>query len=150
MKFDIRSAQPQDLPQIVQLCADHAAYEQCDYVSEGKLELLRVAIFGDSPKLYCIVAEVEGAVVGYATFMLQFSTWDASEYIYMDCLYLDEGCRGHRIGEQLIDEIKIFGKSRGIDHVQWQTPDFNVRAIKFYKRIGASSKSKERFFLPIR
>ena len=33
--------------------------------------------------------------------------------------------------------------------IQWQTPDFNKRAMKFYNRIGAKSKNKERFFLTI-
>ena len=35
-------------------------------------------------------------------------------------------------------------------HIQWQTPEFNKRAIKFYDRIGAQSKSKMRYFLDVK
>ena len=81
--------------------------------------------------------------------MKQYSTWDAKEYLYMDCLFLFEEYRGLGIGEELVNTMKEFGRKEDIDLIQWQTPDFNVRAIKFYRRLGASSKSKERFFLTI-
>ena len=46
--------------------------------------------------------------------------------------------------------MKEFGRQQNIYLIQWQTPDFKARAIKFYKRIGATSKLKERFFLFIK
>ncbi|MEM9548375.1 MAG: GNAT family N-acetyltransferase [Bacteroidota bacterium] len=67
----------------------------------------------------------------------------------MDCLYLFDAYRGFGIGEHLVNKMKDFGREKGIELIQWQTPDFNTRAIKFYKRIGAERKSKERFFLKI-
>ena len=81
--------------------------------------------------------------------MKQFSTWDSDFYIYMDCLFLMEESRGFGIGEKLIAKIKQEGQNIKCNHIQWQTPDFNVRAIKFYNRTGAMSKTKKRFFLEI-
>ncbi|MEP5913610.1 MAG: GNAT family N-acetyltransferase, partial [Flavobacteriaceae bacterium] len=81
--------------------------------------------------------------------MKQFSTWDSDFYIYMDCLFMTEESRGFGIGEKLINKIKLEGVKNQCTHIQWQTPDFNKRAIKFYNRIGAESKSKERFFLKV-
>jgi len=147
MKANIRNAKPGDIQEIIRLCIDHADFEKCVYSEVDKAEKLASVLFGKSPKLYCLLAEHEGTIIGYATYMLQYSTWDAGEYIYMDCLYLDEQFRGHNIGKNLINEIKAFGKSQNISHIQWQTPEFNTRAIKFYNRLGSSSKSKERFFL---
>ena len=60
---------------------------------------------------------------------------------------MTEKARGFGTGEKLIDEIKAEARKLECDHIQWQTPDFNIRAIKFYDRIGATSKSKERYFL---
>ena len=77
------------------------------------------------------------------------SYWDAGEYIYMDCLFIKESARSLGIGEKLVRKIQKEGEALGCNLIQWQTPDFNVRAIKFYNRIGATSKSKERFFLNI-
>ena len=67
----------------------------------------------------------------------------------MDCLFMTEKARGLGLGEELVSRIKLEGSKLGCNHIQWQTPDFNTRAMKFYYRIGAKSKSKERFYLDI-
>ena len=81
--------------------------------------------------------------------MKQFSTWDANFYIYLDCLYLKENTRGKGLGKMIMEKIKEYGKSNNCNIIQWQTPDFNKKAITFYNKIGGKSKSKERFYLDI-
>jgi len=147
--YTIRFAEVKDLPQIIRLCKAHAAFEECDYTSKNKETQLEKSLFTNPVKLYCLVVAQEELLLGYATYMTQYATWDASEYIYMDCLFLAEGARSLGIGEKLIHTIKEEGKKLHCNHIQWQTPDFNTRAIKFYNRIGAFSKNKERFFLTI-
>lgn len=148
-KIMIRFATIEDIDTILELCKEHADYEKATYSTNAKKENLSRALFSNTPALYCLLAEVNDQVVGYATYMIQYSTWDAAEYIYMDCLYLREQSRGHGLGEKLVNKIKEEGIKKHCDLVQWQTPDFNKRAIKFYHRIGAHSKNKERFFLDI-
>ena len=145
----IRFAEVGDLEALIELCQQHAEYEKSGYSKAGKKERLAADLFCNNPKLYCLVAEANGVLVGYATYMKQYATWEAREYIYMDCIYLKEFARGLRIGEKLMNRIKIEAINLGCDLIQWQTPDFNTRAIQFYKRIGAFSKSKERFFLEL-
>lgn len=145
----IRFIQKEEINILVGLCEKHAEYEKSEYSRNGKKELLLKAIFSEKPILYCLVAIKDEKIVGFATYMFQYATWDADFYIYMDCLFLDEKSRGLGLGEKLINQIKKEGKKLDCDLIQWQTPDFNQRAIKFYKRIGAISKSKERFFLNI-
>jgi len=149
MEYRIVKPRKTRINNIIDLCEAHAAFEKCEYNRENKAISLGQDLFGDNPKLICLVAEVDGKYVGYITWMKQYSTWDAKEYLYMDCLYLEEEYRSFGIGEALVNGMKEYGRSHKIDLVQWQTPDFNIRAIKFYKRIGATSKSKERFFLTI-
>ena len=88
MKPIIRFAQPDDLSQIIELCALHAEYEQSDYSATGKKERLGLHLFGDTPEFNCLVVEKENELIGYATYMKQYSTWDADFYIYMDCLFM--------------------------------------------------------------
>ncbi len=145
----IRLVQKKDLKSLVALCKLHAIYEKSDYSSEGKEVLLDKHLFSENPSLHCLVAEKDDRLVGYATFMPQFSTWDATHYIYVDCLFLTEDSRGFGIGEKLIDQIKEEGKKLNCSLIQWQTPEFNKRAMKFYDRIGAIGKSKKRYFLGI-
>lgn len=148
-QYHIRKAGPADIEEIVQLCAEHAEYERAAYEAEGKAEKLFAYLFADEPCLYCLIAEQGDEVLGYATYMFEFSTWDAGFYAHMDCLYLRPQARGFGIGEALVQEIVKAAKAQGCSVVQWQTPDFNVRAIKFYHRIGAQAKSKQRFYLQL-
>ncbi len=146
----IRFAQKKDLEQIVGLCQEHAEYEQAQYESKGKPELLSNFLFCPNPILQCLVAEQEKSLVGYATFTKQFSTWDAAFYIYLDCLYLKRNVRGKGLGRQFMERIKHHAVSQDCNIIQWQTPDFNIKAINFYEKIGGLSKTKERFELNIK
>jgi GNAT superfamily N-acetyltransferase len=148
-KPQIRFVKKTDLKKVVALCEQHANFEKADYNPTNKEQLLNINIFSDKPNLFCLVVEHENEIIGYATYMKQFSTWDSKFYIYMDCLFLTEKSRGFGLGEDLIERIKVEGKKLKCNHIQWQTPDFNKRAIKFYERIGGISKSKERYFLKV-
>lgn len=145
----IRFIKPNDLAQLVDLCEKHANFEKSDYNSQNKIKLLNNAIFKEIPDLYCLVVESDNNLIGYATYIKQYSTWDASSYIYMDCLFLTDESRGFGLGEKLIDQIKKEALNLNCSLIQWQTPDFNKRAMKFYNRIGAESKDKKRYFLEI-
>jgi L-amino acid N-acyltransferase YncA len=149
MEYLIRNCEEKDLTILVELCQKHAQYEQASYNPDGKLENLRKAIFSQNPKLYCLVVEINEKLCGYATYTYDFSTWDAQIFMYMDCLFLDESTRGIGIGEAIIDQLKQIATISNCVNIQWQTPVFNVRAIKFYKRIGAAGKEKVRFFVDL-
>jgi GNAT superfamily N-acetyltransferase len=147
MIFTVRKAEPTDLGEIIDLCAEHAAYEQAAYSPEGKAEKLSSHLFSQSPRLFCLLAVDGTDILGYATYMFEFSTWDAAHYIHMDCLYIRPHARGFGIGEALVKQIAKASKENNCNIIQWQTPVFNERAIKFYYRIGATSKEKLRMYL---
>ncbi len=147
--MDIRFAEKKDLSQIIELCNEHAEYEQTVYEHRNKAELLFEFIFGQNPSLKCLVVTQENLIIGYATFMKQFSTWDADFYIYLDCLYLKANARGVGIGSSLMEKVKEYAKAENCNMIQWQTPIFNKKAIDFYRKIGGTSKTKVRFFLDI-
>ncbi len=146
MAYLIRFVKKEDIPGLVRLCSAHAEYEREPYDPDGKKELLEKALFSESPKLYCKVVVYGQELKGFISYMEQYSTWDAVSYMYMDCLFLNSGIRGKGIGKQLMNGMKQHTKELGIDLIQWQTPPFNEKAIRFYKRMGADLKSKERFF----
>jgi GNAT superfamily N-acetyltransferase len=85
------------------------------------------------------------ALVGYATWSLECSTWRAAEHAHLDCLYLEEGSRGRGLGRALLERIAVRAAQRGATHVEWQTPDWNAGAIRFYERLGAVGRNKKRF-----
>lgn len=150
MNYTIRYAEPSDIPEIIQLCAEHSEYEQADYTGQGKAEKMEAFLFSSQNRFFCLIVESENKIAGYATYSFEFSTWDAAHFTYMDCLYLRPQYRGFGIGERLIGKIEEHSRLQGIEQIQWHTPSFNVRAIKFYHRIGASSKEKIRFYYPVK
>lgn len=142
----IRLAQEEDLSSIIELCKAHAQYEKSPFKEENKKELLSKYIFNPDFNIKCLVAESDTEIIGYATFFKQFSTWDAGYYMYVDCLFLKENARGNGTGRQIMESIRAHSKEEGCTVIQWQTPSFNTRAIKFYTLLGAENKNKERFF----
>lgn len=142
----IRFAKEDDIEHIIELCKLHADYEKVVYNAKNKAEVLSKHLFGSEPVLKCFIVELNAQIVGYATFMKQFSTWNANFYLYLDCLFLKEETRGKGIGMKIMAMINDYAKANSYTHIEWQTPDFNDRAISFYNKIGASSKTKERFF----
>lgn len=149
MEYKIRFAEKKDINQVIKLCEAHSSFENCEYKKQNKSEKLLELFFSKEPKIYCLVVENELQIIGYATYTIQYSTWEAEKYMYLDCLYLDEYFRGENIGEKLIKKIKEESQKLGCKLIQWQTPKENKRAIKFYNRIGGKSQNKERFFLKI-
>lgn len=142
----IRTALPGDIDALIELCAEHAAYEGASYDPRGKREHLSSALFLAPPRVYAWVVEQDGYLVGYATATQEFSTWDADSFLHMDCLYLREEVRGCGLGRLLIREIACLALQFGCVNVQWQTPTWNERAIHFYQHLGAESRQKIRFF----
>lgn len=131
------------------LCAEHAQFEQASFDAKGKKAALRQALFSATPSLFAWVAEGDGAIIGYATATIDFSTWSGRKYAYMDCLFVRGGKRGLGVGALLFEEIVAFARTLGLCEVQWQTPAWNVDAARFYRRMAAMSAEKLRFTLAV-
>jgi ribosomal protein S18 acetylase RimI-like enzyme len=147
MEYIIRKCKENDLPTLIELCQKHADYEQATFDKTGKEVLLKRAIFSESQKLFCYVIESNDILAGYFSYTLDFSTWDAKNFLYLDCLYLEPEFRGLGIGEKAFEMLKEIAKENDSINIQWHTPVFNERAIKFYNRIGGTGKDKVRFFI---
>ena len=141
----IREARPEDLQAVAALCRDHAAFERAPVPDNGLAERLSRVFFGPSPRAFCLVVECSGALVGYATWSLEFSTWRAAEYAHVDCLYLDASCRGRGLGRSVMEALAQRALAVGATHLEWQTPEWNAPAARFYESLGATSAAKLRF-----
>lgn len=147
MDYMIRKLEEHELPRLLEMCASHAEYEKAAYNPTGKHQALQSLVFGNDARLFCYVIEAGGPLVGYFTYTFDISTWDAGKYLHLDCLYLEPPYRGHRIGDHVFAKLIDIARKHNCIAMQWQTPVFNEKAIRFYKRIGAVGKDKVRFFL---
>ncbi len=147
MAPNIRPVALHDLPGLVELCAEHALYERSNFDPVGKVEALRGILFAPDARLRCLVVQDGEALIGYATFSVECSTWDADHYMHMDCLFLRPRARSKGIGRSLMQAIARQALEQGVTRMQWQTPSFNVDALRFYDRLGPVKKEKFRLFL---
>jgi GNAT superfamily N-acetyltransferase len=143
--MNVRRVRGTDLTALVDLCTEHAAFERADYTRAGKVEALREA-FG-SDLLLGWVAEATGSLIGYATASIDFSTWRAAKFMHLDCLFIQESARGRGFGYRLFRAVLEEAQRREISELQWQTPEWNLEADKFYRRFGPVVTRKLRYTL---
>ena len=145
----IRHFTAKDADAFVELCQLHAIYEKEAYNADGKAALAKKRFLAENPPAYCLIVELDEVIIGYCTYMKQFCSWDLDYYLFLDCLFLTEKARGKGIGQRIMQQLINTAKEWQCFAVQWQTPSFNEGAIRFYKRLGGSSVSKERFLLMV-
>ncbi|MFJ6796756.1 GNAT family N-acetyltransferase [Streptomyces sp. NPDC091268] len=150
VRTPVRPARPEDLPRLVELIREHIAYERSASRPAGLADRLGPQLFAEGARMRVLLAESpDGAVAGYAACSAEFSFWDARHYLHMDCLYLAAEARGHGLGAALMEGVAGLARELGLDRVEWQTPDWNEGAIRFYDRLGATGRPKLRYALPV-
>jgi len=144
----IRPATAGDIPALQGLITAHMRYEKAP-VTVLNAEALHEALFSENARLSINVAEVNENVVAYISTTKEYSTWQLEEFIHMDCLFIAETHRNFGIGRMLMQHVANKAKAEGIKQMQWQTPEWNEAAIRFYERQGAQHSNKARFTLPL-
>jgi GNAT superfamily N-acetyltransferase len=133
----IRRAIPADVPAIYQLIRDLAEYERSLPEVTGTPGQLQESLFGPEPAVFAHVAEHEGAVVGFALWFLNYSTWLGRHGIYLEDLYVRPDMRGQGLGRQLLAELAALCVQRGYGRLEWWVLDWNEPSIGFYRSLGA-------------
>ena len=133
----IRPAKVGDLPEILQLIKDLAIYEKAEHEVLATVEELERTLFGEVPRVFAHVVEVDGKVVGIAIWFLNYSTWLGKHGIYLEDLYVQPEFRGQGFGLALLKELARICLERGYPRFQWWVLDWNSPAIEFYSSHGA-------------
>lgn len=137
MQLKIRDAVQADLPKILQFIKDLAEYEKAPNEVVLSVSDLERSLFGANPQVYCLIAEHENEVTGFAVWHLNYSTWLGKHGIYLEDLYVDPKYRGQGHGKALLRKLAQICIERGYKRLQWWVLDWNQSAIDFYKSIGA-------------
>ena len=136
----IRSITPADVPAIVELIYDLAEYERLRELCHITTDQLHAALFGPTPALFGLIAvggAAQDAVVGYALYFLNFSTWEGVHGIYLEDLYVRPDQRGSGLGRALLTTLAGVAKEHGYARVEWSVLDWNAPSIAFYRSLGA-------------
>ena len=135
----IRPATPADIPAIHALIRELAEYERALEEAKATEKQLQEALFGPRPAAYAHVAtdDSTGAVIGYAIWFLNFSTWRGVHGIYLEDLYVRPTARGGGHGKALLTELARICVERGYQRLEWSVLNWNTPAIDFYQALGA-------------
>jgi GNAT superfamily N-acetyltransferase len=143
----LRVALPGDAADLLQLIQAHAVFERS--AASLTLGALQTILAAEAAPVHLLVAEEQGMLLGYAAITFDWSLWRAQRFGHLDCLFVAEAARGSGIGKRLLDEAVRFAGTKGADRLEWQTPDWNEDATRFYIREGALCAAKTRFALQI-
>lgn len=133
----IRAAKVGDVPAILGLIRELAAYEKLSDACVATESMLQEHLFGDDPVVEALVAEVEGRVVGYAIYFRTFSTFLARPGLYLEDIYIQPEHRRRGLGKAMLVEVCRSAKQRGYGRVEWAVLKWNRPSIEFYRSLGA-------------
>jgi GNAT superfamily N-acetyltransferase len=135
--FHICPARVEDVPVILQLIRDLAAYERApDEVTATEEQLVDV-LFGERRAAEVLLAFEGESPVGFAVYFYNFSTWLGRPGLYLEDLFVTPEKRGKGYGRALLVELAKIARDRGCGRMEWAVLNWNEPAIKFYRALGA-------------
>lgn len=133
----IRPATPADVDVIASLIRALAEYERLAHVVVLTEADLHKHLFGATRYAEVLLAEDAGAVVGFALFFHNYSTFRAKPGIYLEDLFVIPEVRGKGHGKALLIELAKLAVERDCARVEWSVLNWNSPSIDFYKSLGA-------------
>jgi GNAT superfamily N-acetyltransferase len=133
----IRPATAADTPTICRLIRDLAEYERLAHAVVLEEDRLREHLFGPRPYAEVLLAEEAGAVVGFALFFHNYSTFRGRPGIYLEDLFVEPAHRGKGHGKALLRALARLALERGCSRLEWAVLNWNEPSIQFYRALGA-------------
>ncbi|WP_237479587.1 GNAT family N-acetyltransferase [Lichenibacterium dinghuense] len=137
MTISTRPAAPADAALIHALVLELAAYERLAHEVRSTPGDFAAALFGDAPRAFCDIAELDGQGAGLALWFYNFSTFEGRHGIYLEDLYVRPEHRGRGLGRALLERLARRCRDEGLKRLQWSVLDWNEPSIDFYRGLGA-------------
>ena len=132
----IRKGSKEDLPQVLDLIRELAAYEKALDQVDNTVERMEEDGFGKNPVFQLLIAEENDTILGIAIYYFRYSTWKGKCF-YLEDLVVKEAHRNRGIGQQLFDRLIKEAQKEKVRLITWQVLDWNEPAIGFYQKLGA-------------
>jgi GNAT superfamily N-acetyltransferase len=133
----IRPAETRDIDSLLDCIRGLARYEKLEHELDLDGARLHAALFGGDAFSFALVAEEDGAVVGFALGFFTFSTFRTKACLHLEDLFVREDRRGRGHGLALLRAVAKEAVRRGCARLGWNVLDWNAPAIAFYERQGA-------------
>jgi GNAT superfamily N-acetyltransferase len=138
----IRPARKGEAGLVLQFVRELAEYEKLSHEVTATEAMLDAVLFAPTPRVFCDFAEWDGAPVGFAVWLFDYSTFSGAFGIYLEDIFVRPAFRGNGIGKALMAHLARQCAARGAAHLQWSVLDWNTPSINFYKSLGAVLKDE--------
>jgi GNAT superfamily N-acetyltransferase len=98
--------------------------------------------FCSNPRVYCLVAESDGEIVGALLYFFVYSTWTSRTGSYIEDLYVLPDYRRKGIARALMSTAATLALEAGCRYMQWTVLRTNSPAREFYESLGAFAVSE--------
>lgn len=139
MSLKIRPAQPEDEGLIYAFVCELAEYEKLSHEVEARPDDLGKLLFGDAPRAFCEIAEIDGTPVGFALWFYSVSTFAGRCGLFLEDLYISADRRGEGAGKALLRRLAQRCLEEGLPRMEWRVLTWNAPSIAFYDALGAGS-----------
>jgi GNAT superfamily N-acetyltransferase len=137
MTVSIRSARPGDAGLVLALVRELAAYERLLDEVDATEAMIDAALFGPNARVFCDIAEWDGAPVGFTLWFANFSSFRGRHGIYLEDIFVRPAFRRLGIGKALLRHLACRCLDQGWTRFEWSVLDWNAPSIAFYKSLGA-------------
>ena len=134
--FTIRAARENEAAKVLEFIKKLADYEKLAHEVEATEEGLHEALFVRH-EAEVVFGEEDGAIVGFALFFHNFSTFVGHKGLYLEDLFVLPEKRGLGYGKALLQHLAKLALERHCGRMEWVCLDWNQPSIDFYKSIGA-------------
>ncbi len=139
MDHRIRKGKKADIPAVLELVKELAAYEKAPNEVVVTREEMERDGFGPDPAFKLLVAEKKdrpGTLAGIALYYYKYSTWKGRA-LYLEDIIVTRDLRRSGIGAALFEQVVNEAAEHGVRRMEWQVLDWNEPAIRFYEKYGA-------------
>ncbi|MCI4590864.1 GNAT family N-acetyltransferase [Sphingobium sp. BYY-5] len=133
----VREAVAGDIGVIHDFIVALADYERLAHAVKADRERLAHYLFGPRPMAEVLIAEHDGAAIGFALFFHNFSTFEGRPGIYLEDLFVLPQTRGLGAGKALLARLAQLAVERDCARLEWSVLDWNAPSIAFYHTLGA-------------
>lgn len=144
MSLRLRRAKSADAPALVKLIVALANFEKLTPPNAAARKRLIKDGFGPRAKFEPWLAFWDGQrePIGYMILVKLYSSFEARPTLYLEDLFVLPEYRGRGIGKAMMQRCITLAWNRGCGRMEWTCLDWNVKAQKFYNRLGARKLSE--------
>ena len=136
VQLNIRPARPEEASLVLEFIKKLAVYEKCaDEVVDDEATLYHSLFVEKTAEV--VFAEEGRAIVGFALFFHNFSTFVGRKGLYLEDLFILPEKRGLGYGKALLKYLAKLAVERNCGRMEWICLDWNKPALTVYRSIGA-------------